>query len=100
MSIVRDEIFGPVLVIQTYTTLEEGIALANDTNYGLAAAIFGAPEEAIAASKRLKAGQIYLNSGVRDIMAPFGGYKESGLGREGGPMGFEEFLEVKSIFID
>ena len=100
MSIVRDEIFGPVLVIQTYTTLEEGICLANDTNYGLAAAIFGAPEEAIAASKRLKAGQVYLNSGARDIMAPFGGYKESGLGREGGPMGFEEFLEVKAVFID
>lgn len=100
MSIVKDEIFGPVLVIQTYDSLEEGIEIANDTIYGLVASVFGEKELAKKVARELRAGQVYANLGVRDINAPFGGYKESGIGREGGPIGFEEFLEVKAIFID
>lgn len=100
MAIVKEEIFGPVLVIQTYDSLEEGIEIANDTTYGLVASVFGEASLAKEVALELKAGQIYTNLGVRDINAPFGGYKESGIGREGGPIGFEEFLEVKAIFID
>ncbi len=98
MSIVQEEIFGPVLVVQTYDTVEEGIAIANDTNYGLGAAVVGPEEEALAAAGKIRAGQLYVNNGPRDIMAPFGGYKESGIGREGGPIGFEEYLEIKAVF--
>ncbi len=98
MRIVREEIFGPVLVVQTYDTVEEGIAIANDTPYGLGAAVNGPEEDALAAAARIKAGQLYVNNGPRDIMAPFGGYKQSGIGREAGPIGYEEYLEIKTIF--
>lgn len=98
MRIVREEIFGPVLVVQTYDSVEEGIAIANDTPYGLGAAVNGPQEDALAAAALIKAGQVYVNNGPRDIMAPFGGYKQSGIGREGGPIGYEEYLEIKAIF--
>lgn len=95
---VREEIFGPVLVIQTYKDQEDAVRIANDTDYGLAAGVVGPNEEAIALARRLEAGQVTVNFGTRDIFAPFGGYKESGLGREAGVMGYEEYLEVKSLF--
>lgn len=98
MRIVAEEIFGPVLVIQTYQTVEEGIAIANDTPYGLGAAVNGPQEAAVEAGKALRAGQVFVNNGSRDIMGPFGGYKESGIGREGGVIGFEEYLEIKALF--
>lgn len=98
MRIVSEEIFGPVLVVQTYKNVEEGIAIANDTPYGLGAAVAGPAEEALEAAKALRAGQVFVNDGVRDIMGPFGGYKESGIGREGGVIGFEEYLEIKALF--
>ena len=95
---VREEIFGPVLVVQTYRDVEEAVKIANDTPYGLAAGVVGPEEAAVAVARRLDAGQVTVNFGARDIFAPFGGYKESGLGREGGVMGYEEYLEVKALF--
>lgn len=99
MRIVKEEIFGPVIVVQTYENIEEGIAVANDTNYGLGGAVVGPDNaEAVAVAKRIKAGQVFVNHGKRDIDAPFGGYKESGIGREGGKHGLMEYFEVKAIF--
>ena len=97
MRIVREEIFGPVLVVQTYTDIEDAIALANDTEYGLAAYVdAGSLEEARGIADRLVAGQVVLNGAGPDLTAPFGGVKQSGNGREYGAYGFEAFLEVKS----
>ncbi|WP_016747451.1 aldehyde dehydrogenase family protein [Rhizorhabdus wittichii] len=96
MTIAREEIFGPVLCIIPYDTVEEAIALANDTDYGLAAYVHGDQEEARWVARRLRAGNVHLNGGYSEASTPFGGYKQSGLGREGGPFGLEEFLEVKA----
>lgn len=98
MRIVREEIFGPVIVVQTYRDIEEGIAIANDTTYGLGAAVRGPQEAALAAASRIRSGQVYINDGQNDAYAPFGGYKQSGLGREAGVYGYEEYLEIKTIF--
>ena len=98
MRIAREEIFGPVLCVITYKTVEEAIAIANDTPYGLNAAVFGDKNEAIAVAKRIKAGNVYINDGPRDVTAPFGGYKQSGIGREGGYAGLLEFTQQKAIF--
>ncbi len=98
MRIVREEIFGPVIVVQTYDTIEEGIAIANDTTYGLGAVVRGPQEAALAAASRIRSGQVYVNDGQNDAYAPFGGYKQSGLGREAGVHGYEEYLEIKTIF--
>ncbi|WEK41476.1 MAG: aldehyde dehydrogenase family protein [Candidatus Brevundimonas colombiensis] len=98
MTIVREEIFGPVLVLQAYDDVDEAIALANDTDYGLAAYVeAGDLEEAISVADRLVAGQVIVNSAAPDLAAPFGGVKHSGNGREYGPYGLEAFVEVKSI---
>ncbi len=98
MTIAQDEIFGPVLSIIPYDTDDDAVAIANDTVYGLYAAVAGGETRARAIARRIRAGQVRVNdaSGVRG--APFGGYKQSGLGRENGQYGFEEFLEVKAIF--
>lgn len=98
MDIARDEIFGPVLSVQYYDDVAEALAIANDTVYGLVGAVYGPDEDAKAFAREMKAGQIYVNDGERDMYAPFGGYKASGLGREGGLEGFEEYLEIKAIF--
>ncbi len=99
MTIAREEIFGPVLSIISYRDAEEAVKIANDTIYGLAAAVFGPQEEAIEIANRLKAGNVTVNAGRGSYDAPFGGYKQSGLGREGGVYGLEEFLEIKAVFV-
>jgi aldehyde dehydrogenase (NAD+) len=97
-TVAREEIFGPVLVMMGYDTVDEAVAMANDTPYGLAAYVSGSDEAATrAVANRLRAGQVNLNSAAPDIMAPFGGYKQSGNGREWGDHAFAEFLETKAV---
>lgn len=101
MAIVREEIFGPVLVLQGYDMLEDGIRLAVDTDYGLAAYVQGADlEELRSVGDALPAGQVFLNGSGLDLLdqsAPFGGFKKSGNGREWGEFGLEAFLETKAF---
>jgi len=98
MTIFQEEIFGPVLAISTYETEEEAAQLANDTVYGLAGGVWaGTTERAVEFAKKIRAGQVEVNGGGFNVDAPFGGYKQSGVGREAGTFGFEEFLEVKSV---
>jgi len=98
MTIAREEIFGPVLSIIFYRSLEEAITIANDSVYGLAAYLCGRDQEALLkVAKRLQAGQVNINFSAIDPFAPFGGYKKSGNGREWGAYGFEEYLETKAI---
>lgn len=96
MTIAREEIFGPVLVIIPYETEEEAIKIANDTPYGLAAYVAGPEERARKVARKLRAGNVHINGAWGGMGTPFGGYKQSGLGREGGHFGLEEFLEVKA----
>lgn len=97
MRIFREETFGPVATITAYDTLKEGIALANDTDYGLSAAVTGAPEMARDVVSRLRAGIVGVNVWGGGSGTPFGGYKRSGNGREGGAWGLRDFMEVKTI---
>jgi aldehyde dehydrogenase (NAD+) len=98
MTIAREEIFGPVLSIMPYDTVDEAIDIANDTDYGLAGGVWsGDPERAQVIARRLRTGQVEVNGGSFNPMAPFGGYKQSGIGREFGAIGLEEFVEVKSL---
>jgi acyl-CoA reductase-like NAD-dependent aldehyde dehydrogenase len=98
MTIAREEIFGPVLCIIPYDSEEEAVAIANDTDYGLAGAVQSADvDRAVAVARRLRTGQVDINNGRSGLHAPFGGYKQSGNGREMGRFGLEEFLEVKSV---
>jgi aldehyde dehydrogenase (NAD+) len=97
MTIAREEIFGPVLTILGYDTVDEAIAIGNDTPYGLAAYVQGRdPAQLRHVASRLRAGQVTINGAALDIMAPFGGYKQSGNGREWGALAFGEFLETKA----
>jgi aldehyde dehydrogenase (NAD+) len=99
MTIAREEIFGPVLCILPYDTEEDAIRIANDTPYGLSAYVWGdTHEHARRVGSRIRAGNVHINGAQLDICGSFGGYKQSGLGREWGEFGFEEFLEVKSVF--
>ncbi len=99
MTIAREEIFGPVLVIIPYDSEEEAVRIANDTPYGLSSYVFGpTPVDARRVGARIRAGNVHINGGNVDITGAFGGYKMSGIGREWGELGFEEFLEVKTIF--
>jgi len=98
MTIAQEEIFGPVLAIMPYDDEEEAISIANDTVYGLAAGVWsGDPERAQRVARRIRTGQVEINGGAFNPMAPFGGYKQSGHGRELGRFGFEEYLETKSL---
>ncbi|MBR8740221.1 aldehyde dehydrogenase family protein [Nocardiopsis sp. MG754419] len=98
MRIAQEEIFGPVLALIPYDTVEEAVAIANDTVYGLSAAVWsGDTDEGLAVARRLRAGQVELNGGDLNPRAPFGGYKRSGNGREWGLPGLEEFCEVKAV---
>ena len=97
MTIAREEIFGPVLTMLAYDDVEQAITVANDTDYGLAAYVQGDLQEARDVASRLRAGQVYLNYPELDMTAPFGGYKQSGNGREWGAHAFGEFLEVKAV---
>jgi len=97
MVIARDEIFGPVLVIIGYDDVDDAVAIANDSNFGLGGYVSGVDVEAARnISRRMRTGAIWVNGGF-DFHAPFGGYKRSGNGREWGEHGFHEYLEVKSI---
>lgn len=98
MKIWKEEIFGPVLVITTYKTEDEALALANDSIYGLSGGVWSEnPERALNFAKRMRTGQVSVNGGSFNVSAPFGGYKLSGNGRELGTHGLDEFLEIKSI---
>ena len=98
MRIAREEIFGPVLAIIPFDDEETAVEIANDTPYGLAAYIqTGSPERAARLSRSLRAGAVHINGGAYEYGSPFGGYKASGNGREGGEMGLEDFLETKMV---
>ncbi|WP_027835413.1 aldehyde dehydrogenase family protein [Maritalea myrionectae] len=98
MRIAREEIFGPVLTMIPFQDEDEAIAIANDTEYGLAAFVQTQDEDkAMRVAKRLRAGMVHINGAGLGVGSPFGGYKKSGIGREGGTFGLEEFLEVKLI---
>lgn len=98
MRIAREEVFGPVLSIMSYDTEDEAVAIANDTPFGLAGFVQSPDvKRARAVANRIRAGRVYLNGAPFDRSLPFGGYKQSGNGREFGVFGFEEYLEVKAI---
>ena len=100
MTIAQEEIFGPVLSIITYSDDDDAVRIANDVDYGLHAGVYSADRDrAIRVARRIEAGQVDINGPQFNIKAPFGGYKQSGLGREYGTYGLEEFLEVKSLQI-
>jgi len=98
MTIAQEEIFGPVLSILPYDSEDEAIQIANDSVYGLSGGVqSGDPEHAKAVARQIRTGQIEVNQGAFNPNAPFGGFKQSGYGREYGTFGFEEFLEIKSM---
>jgi acyl-CoA reductase-like NAD-dependent aldehyde dehydrogenase len=99
MEIAQNEIFGPVLSIIAYDTVEEAIEIANDSVYGLSGGVFGPEEKAFKVASKIRTGTIVINNGSQLHKAPFGGFKHSGIGREGGKYGLEEFLELKTMFI-
>ncbi len=99
MTIAREEIFGPVLSILGYKDEADAVRIANDTRYGLSGYVSSADHErAVNVARQMRTGMVHVNGAPADNKAPFGGYKESGNGREWGKYGFEDFLEVKSIF--
>jgi len=99
MTIAREEIFGPVLTMIPYSTEAEAVTIANDTPYGLSGYVYAEDQaEAAAVANQLRTGMVHLNGSGSDTKGPFGGYKQSGNGREWGEFGFEEFLEVKAMF--
>lgn len=102
MRIAREEVFGPVLVVLTYDGVDEAITIANDTNYGLSAGVWGNSEaETLEVARRLQAGMVWINNWhVIHPAYPFGGVKQSGLGREGGPHCIDEYVEEKFIALD
>ena len=98
MTIAREEIFGPVLVMIPYNDEDEAVAIANDSDYGLSGYVWGGTvARAAAVAKRLRTGMVHLNGAGIDLAAPFGGYKKSGTGREWGAAGIDEFLETKAL---
>ena len=100
MTIAQEEIFGPVLSILPYETEEDAIRIANDTPYGLSGYVqSGSVEHAVEVAAQIRTGNVHINGQGPDFNAPFGGYKQSGNGREWGELGFEEFLETKAVFI-
>ena len=97
MTIAREEIFGPVLVLIGYEDDDDAVRIANDTPYGLSGYVSGSAERAIGIARRIRTGNMHVNGAGPDFQAPFGGYKQSGNGREWGSHGMEEFLETKAI---
>ena len=97
MRIAKEETFGPVATLMAYDSLDQAIEIANDTEYGLSAVISGDPAKAAAVAPQLRAGMVAINNWGPSPGAPFGGYKQSGNGREGGVFGLKDFMEVKSI---
>ena len=98
MTIAQEEIFGPVLTVLTYDSVEEAIELANDSIYGLSGAVVGPQAEAEKVARQLRTGNITVNGAARSPKVPFGGYKQSGIGRENGRYGLEDYVEIKAIF--
>lgn len=99
MGIAQKEVFGPVLAILAYDTVEEAVAIANDSPYGLGGAVWSGTREAgIETARRIRTGQVSINGAYATPDVPFGGFKKSGIGREGGVFAFDEFLEIKAIF--
>jgi len=99
-EIVQNEVFGPVLTLQTFASDDEAVALANGTDYGLGGVCYGETAHATALAQRVRTGFIWVNSfGIRDLAAPFGGIKRSGVGREGGDWSFEFFCDVKDVVV-
>ena len=97
-TLAQEEIFGPVLVVIPYKDEEEAVAIANSTIYGLGGGVWsGSDDHAMKVARRIRTGQVDINGGPFNANAPFGGYKQSGNGREAGVYGFEEFLEIKSL---
>ncbi len=99
MTIAQEEIFGPVLTVLTYDSVEEAIEIGNDSIYGLSGAVVGPEDEAKKVARQLRTGNILVNGAGRIPNAPFGGYKQSGRGRENGIYGVEDYLEIKAIFL-
>ena len=97
MTIAREEVFGPVLVMIGYEDDDDAVRIANDSAYGLSGYISGSSDRAKAMARRIRTGNVHLNGARGDLNAPFGGYKQSGNGREWGEFGMEEFLETKAI---
>lgn len=97
MTIAQEEIFGPVLSIIAYEDDDDAVAIANDSLYGLSGGVWGSDERAMSVARRMRTGAVDVNGGSFNIAAPFGGYKQSGYGRENGPYGIEEFLQTKSL---
>jgi len=99
MTISQEEIFGPVLTVITYEDEDEAVELANDVVYGLSGAVVGPDDKAEEVARQLRTGNIFVNAGDRVAKAPFGGYKQSGRGRENGMYGVEDYLEMKALFL-
>jgi aldehyde dehydrogenase (NAD+) len=98
MTVAQEEIFGPVLAIIPYDGEDQAVALANDSIYGLAGGVWAStPERAMTVARRLRTGQVDINGGRFNLLAPFGGYKKSGIGRELGPHALDEFFQLKAI---
>jgi acyl-CoA reductase-like NAD-dependent aldehyde dehydrogenase len=99
MRIAREEIFGPVLVVLPYRTVDEAVAIANDSDYGLGGGVFSPDRErATAVARRIVSGSVGVNTATLPIETPFGGLKNSGLGRELGPQSVDAYLEYQTIF--
>jgi aldehyde dehydrogenase (NAD+) len=97
-TVAQEEIFGPVLVIIPFDSDDEAVEIANNSKYGLAGGVWsGDPERALAVARRMRTGAVDVNGGAFNPLAPFGGYKQSGIGRELGEHGYLEFLQVKAI---
>ena len=98
MTIAQEEIFGPVLVLIPYDSEVEAIEIANESVFGLSGAVWGKDVgRAIKVAKKMRTGQVTINNGEFNLSAPFGGYKQSGNGRELGVYGLHEFMEIKSL---
>ena len=99
MKISQEEIFGPVLTVLTYDTVEDAVEIGNDIVYGLSGAVVGPEDEAVKVARQLRTGNVIVNGAGRIPEAPFGGYKQSGRGRENGIYGVKDYLEIKAIFV-
>jgi betaine-aldehyde dehydrogenase len=99
MRIAREEVFGPVMAAIAFTDVEDAIRIANDSPYGLSGSVWGDAGEALAVAHRIRTGMVSINGAPQAWGTPFGGYKQSGIGREMGPEGLEIYFEVKSIAV-
>jgi acyl-CoA reductase-like NAD-dependent aldehyde dehydrogenase len=98
MRIAQEEIFGPVLCLLPYETEDDAITIANNSQFGLAGAVWSADaERAERVARKMRTGRVVINGGAFNTAAPFGGYRQSGIGREFGRYGLEEYLEVKTL---